>query len=539
MKKILKKMIIFSLITLLFISSAGATINIKNNKNITQQKDIYQDNEISKKNLNNDIDYKISVNIKEIRAYDTIDFFSDPDFYVLVFVNNVKYKSPCWKNQKYITEEWSTGTIDVPDDIDEVDIKIQLWDKNFLKDKLCDISSNVEYGYNDSQLDVELIYDLKSGHWRGDDFIYPYYISNLDKSGYGRLNGCDDNSIYENDRDCEIIFDITQNDPDGDGIPYWTEVNVFGTDPEVNDTGMDCDNDGVPIEWEYKWGHYFYYNYNNHEYESYWFYDPFVKEDHSNIDFDNDGLQNTEEYLTSKWGSDPFRKDIFLELNQMELGPDNQGGFVPELSKQLIQDPFRKHNIFLHIDDGCMGGGQKNITFDPQTTREELHQIYFEYFLQNDSDYWRRGIFHCAIIVYNCSSGSGFAFSTKVNDTRRLDSFLIGSKTNDNGPIYKYPIKNILKRKSLDPEYHRRISYASAMMHELGHTLGIFRSNTPGCDNPAAVFPREEWLKYLGYRSCMSYNNVFYLIDYSDGSRGKNDFNDWSTIDLTLFEKDL
>ncbi len=51
-----------------------------------------------------------------------------------------------------------------------------------------------------------------------------------------------------------VLFDITQNDFDGDNIPYWTEVNRYHTDPTVNDTGRDDDGDGVPIEWEFKWG---------------------------------------------------------------------------------------------------------------------------------------------------------------------------------------------------------------------------------------------------------------------------------------------
>jgi len=29
------------------------------------------------------------------------------------------------------------------------------------------------------------------------------------------------------------------------------------------------------------------------------------------------------------------------------------------------------------------------------------------------------------------------------------------------------------------------------------------------------------------------------VVDYSDGSRGRNDHDDWGTIDLTLFQREL
>lgn len=75
-------------------------------------------------------------------------------------------------------------------------------------------------------------------------------------------------------------------------------------------------------------------------------------------------------------------------------------------------------------------------------------------------------------------------------------------------------------------------------MHETGHTLGIYRSNTPGCDNPYTYTPwHKNWFKYRNYKSCMSYRYVYRIVDYSDGSRGKNDWDDWSRIDFTLFQK--
>ena len=89
---------------------------------------------------------------------------------------------------------------------------------------------------------------------------------------------------------------------------------------------------------------------------------------------------------------------------------------------------------------------------------------------------------------------------------------------------------NVLRRRTFSIEEQRAIIYAGVMMHETGHVLGIFRGNTPGCDNS------NEILKYLNYRSCMNYHYTYFVVDYSDGSHGVNDFDDWDRIDLTRFQ---
>lgn len=472
------------------------------------------------------VDLHITVTIKTIRALDTIDILGDPDFYVKVRINGVEHASPIWHNQKYAEPNWSV-TKDVPDDEEFVNISIQLWDWNVGRNKLCDISPNSKQIDYTADREIRLMYSLKSAHWVGDDYIG-------DQSGYGRLNGCDDNSIYQNDRDCELWFDITQNDYDGDGIPYWTEVNVFGTDPLVDDRGRDDDNDGIPIEWEFKWGHYFSYDWYQNSIENRWRYDPFVWEDHRHLDPDNDGLDNIEEYLTSQWGSDPFRKDIFLELDQMEIGENEKSELLPELAKDLLRDAFGKYNIVFQIDDGCMGGGEL-LPFKESTSNRELRELYYKYFLHEDYDNWRQGAFHYALILYN-SSYPGFAFWGGDENYPYADSFQLKREYHEN-KIYELPLANILINKRIDPHYRKSVVYASVMMHETGHVLGIYSGNTPGCDNQDTYFPwQKSWWKWRTYMSCMNYAYVYQYVDYSDGSRGKNDFDDWARIDLTLFQ---
>ena len=474
------------------------------------------------------VDLSVTVEIKQIRSLektdlgifpiDKIDLFSDPDFYVKVTINDEEFTSNVWENMKYIYDPQWSATLNVPDDEEFVNITIQLWDSNPNGDRLCDLSDN--YQNFDDAYDVDLLYNLKTGHWSGDDWLNSFW-GDVDPSGYGRLNGCDDRSVYQNNRDCELWFDIYQNDFDGDGIPYWTEVNVFNTNPEVDNTGEDIDEDGVPIEWEYKWGYFLNIDWENYSWMPDWKYDPFVWEDHKNMDDDEDGLDNVEEYLTLQWGSNPSCKDLFVELDQMRAGPNGEpASLLPEGAKELLQTAYDKHNLVYHLDDGSWeDSGSEMIPFDEETqmswghdTNNELNQIYINYFLHNDENNWRRGVFHYGVLLHQCSVANGNAFGSN-----------------------RYQISsNGLNEKAASLILNRDIVYASAYMHECGHTLNL---NNPGVDDGDSKYPWQlDWWKWRPYKSVMNYGYMFQMVDYSDGSRGLNDFDDWHDMDLTFFD---
>ncbi len=456
------------------------------------------------------VDLEVTVTIKEIRALKKIDDLGQSDFFVVVTINDEKFRSKIWLNKNYINEPWS-ATLNVPDEEENVSIKIQLWDMNLGLPKICDL--NDDDGFLLNTYAVNLIYDLKSAHWSGDDYIYPY-VTWGDASGYGRLNGCDDNSIYENERDCLMYFDITQTDYDGDSIPYWTEVNLYHTDPEVNDLGRDDDGDGVPIEWEFKWGTFMDYDWYSDSWVLVTYYDPFVYDDHATLDPDSDALNNYEEYLTSQWGSDPYRKDIFVELDQMEAGPNGEAASIfPEAGKDLLRDAFDKYNICLHLDDGPMGGGEW-IPFDIETPREDLVILYQDYFLHGSKNNWRQGVFHYGLLVYDATY-AGYVFGT---DDNYWGAYQISSKR-----VNKHAIIS-----------GKPTAYASVYMHELGHTLDI---RIPGGHDDKSNYPWEiGWWKWRPYKSCMNYGYTYALVDYSDGSRGKRDHDDWNTLDFFAFQ---
>jgi hypothetical protein len=458
---------------------------------------------IEKEDFDPLVDIEVTVEIIKIRTFDKydkqlnilpynlqifpkreyVDKDSDPDFFLKVFINGEEFTSDIWHDTKYIYSPEFSPKLNVPDDQEFVNITIQLWDYNEEGNVLCDIG--------DEEYDADIKYSIKTGHWTGEDQIN-------DPSGYGRLNGCDDGTIYKRDRDCELWFDVYQNDYDNDKIPYWTEENVYGTNPEIDNTGEDKDNDDVPIEWEWKWG-----------------YDPLVAENHKNLDPEEDSIDNYEEYLTSQWESDPFRKDLFTELDQMEEGPQGEKSIFPDESKELLYTAFNRQNIVYHLDDGTWDdSGSEFIPFDQLTIWEELYPIYNQYFLHGDQNNWKRGVFHYGLLLYNFDGPTGCAF----------------------GPNRFQVSSSGVEHKGESPYLETIEAYSSCYMHETGHTFGLFP--LPGHNSRSRTPFRLGWWLSRTYKSCMNYGYMYYTVDYSDGSRLIRDYDDWERMDLSYFERE-
>lgn len=400
-------------------------------------------------------------------------------------------------------ETWDTDymnqeiTRNVDEEQEQVDIEIKFIEKE--KRILRTINKEIEK--------FNVIYDFRSGTWSGDDYFN-------DSDGYGHYNGSD----------FEMWFTLRQTDYDGDGIPWWVEVNVLDTDPRKDDSKLDPDVDGANTAWEWKWG-----------------YDPFVYDNHSILDPDNDGLQNTEECFMAKWLANPYYPDIYIETDYMEKAPFKpyeikieKGRILPiprprlvktgldglehvfwEESQQMLMEEFNKHGITVHIDDGIMGGGGELLPFENEPGA--YHQdsgVVSEFYKNNFADE-RKGIFRYVFVAY----GGGWCHPQDF--MQRYDTICVPS----NRRFFRNQMHFALTPRTM------RIARAVQVMHELGHSCGLRHEEWKGVDNSTLV--------WKDYQSCMYY---YYFglrhFGYSDGSRGgEYDRNDWAALDISYFDE--
>ncbi|MBC7129104.1 MAG: hypothetical protein H5T45_05170 [Thermoplasmatales archaeon] len=423
-----------------------------------------------------------------------------PRFYYIVEVDGkvCSNKGNCGESDLY--ETWDTFgkesmfTFDIEEEQKTSRVTIKIVEEN---------KKGISLRTNDVEKEtLTVIYDYRTGRWSGDDNFG-------DKDGYGYYLG----------ENYEIWFNVYQSDYDNDEIPYWIEVNVLGTDPTVNDCLLDPDGDGIPTCWEWKWG-----------------YDPFTQNDHSNLDPDIDGISNLEEYKMRKWFANPFQPDIYIEVDFteknkiIEIEPT-----LYEESKQMLIERFAQHGIKVFIDDGWSdsppnGGGEilPHASYFDDVLGKQLLQYYTHHFSDE-----RKGIFRY-LVISSCSGG----FTSPVY-FNKFDAMMVGNNLKD----------VLFTRLAFSPK-SVRVVLAAAVMHELGHTLGLVPAIFPGND----IMPRyigdrypnmsdEDYNGYVkNYVSIMNYRYIYKkdLFDYSDGSHHqKYDMDDWGHIYLPTFEIDI
>ncbi len=280
---------------------------------------------------------------------------------------------------------------------------------------------------------------------------------------------------------------------------YMVDDTFDPTEKEINFSENDTDNDKVPDWWEEKWG-----------------YNPNKWDDHKNLDPDEDALNNIEECFTDQWESNPFKKDIFLEIDWLASIKPNQSNNPPEELLEELVLTFKKHDIDLHIDTGNLGGGEEIPFFESNFSYIELVNLYWDYFLHNDLKNPRKGIFHYELI---CSYGPDLNFPFFGWDN--LDFIAVSA--------------DWLKDKNPMNSKDRLI--IGATVHSLGHTLGLIADTYGGIDNMAASIPLSvQWWKYHNYKSSMNYKYKYKIFTFSDGTHGYGDFDDWSNINFAFFK---
>jgi hypothetical protein len=351
---------------------------------------------------------------------------------------------------------------------------------------------------------LTVTYDYRTGRWSGDDKFKDY-------DGYGHYLG----------ETFEIWFNLYQIDNDNDFIPYWTEVNILGTDPTVDDSKLDPDSDGIPTVWEWKWG-----------------YDPFTWDDHKRLDPDLDGIENSEEYQMAKWFADPYIQDIYYEVDVMGRG----GLFDPphylfEESKQGLIERFAQHNIRLYVDDGWpknpINGGGEILPHIAKISQDSGMMLQF---YNNNFPDERKGIFRYLVLGH----GGGFQHPSKNNiyDTTQLSYLSAKFKPIDQ-------IVNFIFKGVLPTERGNRIRLGSLILHEMAHSCSIDADNCAfgGIDNMSygnVIFPNKNYKATWGqYRSVLNYlyANGPKVFDLSHGDNGPPyDQNDWGYMFVGYFQ---
>ena len=271
------------------------------------------------------------------------------------------------------------------------------------------------------------------------------------------------------------------------------EIVIFERKIEFSD--KDTDFDDVPDWWEEKWS-----------------YNPNLWDDHKNLDPDKDALSNIEECYTDQYGSSPYHKDIFIEIDWMESpGSDKSNKPSAELIKELVEI-FENKSINLHVDIGEFGGGEEIPYCDIQFSFSRLRDLYWNYFLHNDLNNPRKGIFRYGVICKYCPD-LNFPFIAWDH----LDTFAISAEWT----------------KEVNPYISMDRLIVGGITHHLGHTLGLLADTYNGIDNvDTAKLFSIQWWKYRNYKSCMNYNWKYKIFSFSDGSHGRGDFDDWSSMDF-------
>jgi len=279
----------------------------------------------------------------------------------------------------------------------------------------------------------------------------------------------------------------------------FTKINRNGYGDEILILpGNDSDSDGVPDDWEEKWG------YNKNKWD-----------DHINLDPDGDALSNVDECFAEQYGANPFRKDIFIEFDWMATLAADETNKPPENLIDEMKQRFTEHNISLHVDTGELGGGEE-IPYRDGFYYDVLKDIYWNSFLNNDLNNPRKNVFHYGLIC-NYGPGNGFAFIGWAH----LNSFCISGQM----------------LADANPKYERGQLIVTGSMHETGHTLGLFADDFGGNDNRASVLPWFwEYWQFSNYKSCMNYRYTWDILNYSDGLHGPGDFDDWGNIDFGFFK---
>lgn len=155
--------------------------------------------------------------------------------------------------------------------------------------------------------------------------------------------------------------------------------------------------------------------------------------------------------------------------------------------------------------------------------------IILQYYTHNFADE-RKGVFRYLV----CGDGGG--------------AFNHPAKYNKYEAMHVYYNSKLLFFMRAFTQRTKILYLVSQAQHEIGYSLGITPWSFEGCDNLSYEGGRQNEKKFVekwgNYYSCLNYyfinqkggNLLYKPIDYSDGSGGEGDQNDWMALYLPAFQ---
>jgi parallel beta-helix repeat protein len=308
-------------------------------------------------------------------------------------------------------------------------------------------------------------------------------------------------------------------DSDHDGLSDSYEIGI-GTNPNNWDTDGDHMSDGWEVE----------YGLNpNMKVGGWW--GGMVFYYHMYGDPDGDSIGNRYEYwLNQMFASssvnymemDPYHKDLVVEVDWVP-------SFEPDWTRlDVVKTPFSNHAIALHIIRGAELDSKYAVFSgtDPNDFYQERANVLHSDSRLDTTRSWQ-GLVRFAISVDNLGDGAGGSSGNAYAIPNDMFAF---AHCGDSGWVATCTSHSGI---ATTPE----CAVAGTFMHELGHTLGLHHGGDVDTNNK------------LYYDSIMNYRYQIVgtdvtgdqkgdggtrpateVVNYSDGSNGTGDFNDWNHV---------
>ena len=230
---------------------------------------------------------------------------------------------------------------------------------------------------------------------------------------------------------------------------------------------------------------------------------------------------------------DPLVKDVYVELDWMNDTADSRVLKPSGAQLTYVQDMFDDKNAKLHIDTGQYGGGNAlplyihDLRIDPTLNVADFGDFkdggdgITANFAANRHSIWKYMIYGYGYIKSGDPNYPAISGSSGLAEVSGDDIFVAGGIVEDSTGLV-----------SLDR------AVANTIAHEIGHTLclslvQIYQEQNAGCvyngiDNDS--YKPENYLSVMNYRYQLTDDDDMGVVDYSDGTNGSGDHDDWNGV---------